>query len=136
MPAIDRIRRHDFWLQKQSVRYLLATVFSATVSFCLPVVLHEIAKMTEETSVAISFSVVFLVNFITARVFVFRSNVAPMFQLVKFAASSVFFRFVEYLAFLAALRFLGLHYLVALLLVLTISSIAKFFFQRAYVFRV
>ncbi len=136
MPPIDQVRSYDFWLRKQPVRYLLATVLSAILSFCLPVVLHELAKITEEASVAISLGVVFLLNFVTVRVFVFRSKAQPMFQFVKFAASSVLFRFAEYLMFLAAFRSLGLHYLVALLLALTVSFVAKFFFQRAYVFRV
>jgi putative flippase GtrA len=124
-----------FWMQKQSVRYLLATALSAAISFCLPIALHELARISEDISVAISLGVVFIVNFITVRVFVFRSKAPAAIQLLLFAASSILFRIAEYLMFLTLFRLFEQHYIVALMIALSASFAAKFFFQRAFVFR-
>jgi putative flippase GtrA len=135
MPSAEELRSFDFWVQKQSIRYFFATILSAVLSFCVPVALHELVNISEEISVAIALVVVLVVNFATVRVLVFRSQAPPLLQFLKFAASSVLFRFAEYLMFLAAFRLLGLYYVVALFLALAVSFVSKYFFQRVYVFR-
>lgn len=123
-------------LRRQAVRYLIATTVSAGLSILLPALFHEWFSVPEERSVAISLVIVLFVNFLTLRLFVFRSTGRSLHQFLMFASSSVAFRVAEYLMFLGAFRMLGLNYIYALLLALGISFVGKFFFQRAVVFRV
>jgi putative flippase GtrA len=115
-------------------RYLLATAISASLSIFLPILLHEGFRIIEEVAVGMSLFLVLLVNFLTARIFVFRSTRAVFPQFARFAGLTAAFRLAEYLSFLAAFRLLKLNYLLALIPVLALSFLLKFSLQRVYVF--
>ena len=76
----------------------------------------------------------FLINFMTTRVFVFRSISDPRAELFRFGLTSVGFRIGEYLLFLFLHTLLGLFYILALAPVLVVSLALKFFVYRIFVF--
>lgn len=111
------------------------SALSAALSLSLPVIMHEFMGVAEEIAVAAAMVIVFFINFLTIRIFVFRSTGGgSLNQFGKFAVSSIGFRLAEYLAFLAVFKILEINYVVSLFCVLAIGTVAKFFFHRTYVF--
>ena len=115
-------------------RYALATVFSATLSLTIPVILHNALGLSERGSVGAALAAVFAINFVQLRVFVFRSSRSVLPQILKFGINSAAFRAAEYIAFLALFEYAGLHYVVTLFIVLVISFFMKFLVLKKFVF--
>jgi putative flippase GtrA len=113
----------------QMVRFGVMTIMSASMTVGLPIVLHELFGVRPEVAAAIAFASAFLLNFLSLRRLVFRSNRGAGHDFVTFLLSSLVFRGGEYLAFLATLA-VHVHYIVGLLSVLTLSALAKFFWYR------
>ena len=131
----DTGRRFRVQLDDQSFRYLVATVLSAGLSVSLPVLLHEVVGFAEQYAVLISQVTVLLMNFVSVKFYVFRRGGESVTQFVRFIGSSLFFRAAEYGLFLALFQWLGLHYILALLIALSLSFVVKYFVHRHYVFR-
>src|SRR5690606_6513003 len=72
---ISRIRCSMRWrvAGQRWARYLIATGASALLSLGLPLVLHQIVGLREELAVAIALALMLVINFVTIRVYVFRS---------------------------------------------------------------
>ena len=119
----------------EGVRFGLATAASAVLALGLPILLHELFGLNEEISVGVSFLIVFLFNFISVRIYVFRSKENALYQLIKFAIFGAMFRGLEYAVFLIMFRVTGIHYTICLIAVLTVSFVAKFFFHRRVTFK-
>lgn len=117
-------------------RYALATIASAAASLLIPFALREGLGVAETIAVAISLCLVFLLNFFSTRVFVFRSKGDSRGEIARFAAMSLAFRGAEYVAFLFLNVVLGVQYLLALASVLCVSFCAKFLAQRRFVYRI
>jgi putative flippase GtrA len=118
----------------QAGRYVVASALSGVLSLSLPFLLHEVLAIAEEVAVAIALVVVFFVNFVALRSYVFRSDGDRFRELTKLAVTSAAFRVAEYGAFLLVHTLAGVHYLVALAIVLSVSAFSKFCVQRAFVF--
>ena len=115
-------------------RYFYLSGLSAGITFGAPIILHELAGFEEKDAVGLALVAAFIVNFLVARSYVFRSNGAMLPQLVRFASSSLVFRGGEYLAFLLLHSYLGMFYVLAVGIVLAISFVLKFLFYRVFVF--
>lgn len=112
------------------IRFGLATLSSATLSFLLPLVLHRYMGLGEHASVAIAFAIAYAFNFLTLRKIVFASKSSWRRDLTLYALVNAGFRIAEFLTF-SALRAWGiLPYAAALLCVLGASTIVKFFAYR------
>lgn len=97
---------------------------------------HEIFRLDEETAYLIALIITFGVNFLGARFYVYKSTYMPMGrQLGAFLLSSLGFRGLEYAAFLILHSLLGMYYLLASILIMTISFICKFLFYRSTIFK-
>ena len=118
----------------QGIRYLLMTGLSAGITLGLPILLHEGFDVNEEIAVSLALGTSFLINFVTIRVFVFRSIGAPRTELLRFGLTSAGFRIVEYLLFLCLHTLLDLFYVLALGIVLVVSLALKFYCYRVLVF--
>lgn len=118
----------------ESIRYVIASIFSASLSLSLPMFFHEGVGLSEELAVGISLTAVFVINFFILRMYVYQSKESRHKQIWKFAFSSAAFRTGEYLAFLLIYSVSSIHYIIALMLVLAPSFLAKFFVQRTFVF--
>lgn len=113
----------------QLARYGVLTLVSACVTVGLPILLHEFGHLTPPHAAAIAFVTAFFVNFFSLRRLVFRSGRGARRDLGTYILSSLVFRSAEYAAFLA-LDAAGVYYIVALLIVLTVSAITKFLWYR------
>ena len=116
-------------LTGQLARFGVLTVFSAAITVGLPIALHEVWHVIPQRGAAIAFAIAFFVNFLSMRRLVFRSERGARRDLATYALSSLVFRLGEYLAFLL-LAAIGVYYIVALLGVLALSAITKFFWYR------
>jgi putative flippase GtrA len=101
----------------------------------LTVVLKEWVGLIPEVALAISIVVVFTINFLACRYFVFDARLQDFRQqLFRFALASGGFRGAEYLAFVVCHRFFGVQYVVALVGILVVSMMVKFVFYQRVVF--
>jgi putative flippase GtrA len=114
----------------QIVRFGIMTAMSASVTLGLPILLHEAFGLIPQYAAAIAFVVAFLLNFVSLRRLVFRSSRGAARDFITFTLSSVAFRATEYVAFLGLTLLVHMHYVIALLLVLTSSAMAKFLWYR------
>ena len=119
----------------QAFRFIVATIASASVTLALPLLLHEYFALPETHSVAIAFTLAFVLNFFVMRFYVFRSGGGFAWQFVKFAGSNGIFRIGEYLLFLAIFELLGVNYMISVIFSLGVSFCGKFFVQRHFTFR-
>lgn len=118
---------------RELLRYFLATGLSAAISLGIPILLHEHFAVEERVAVAIALTIAFVVNFITTRLFVFRSTGNAQSELLRFTGVSLGFRIGEYGLFLVLFS-LGIIYYVAQLIVLVFSFVLKFYTYKRFVY--
>jgi putative flippase GtrA len=123
-------RRHWRGIAGQVLRFAASTGVSASLSFGLPIVLHEGFAVDVRWAIAIAFAVSYVVNVALLRAFVFRSELTLVQQLVRYVPANGCLRVAEYLATLALTQRAGLDYKLSILVVLGVSTIAKFFVYR------
>lgn len=122
-------------MQQSGIRFFLLGVLSFFLTLGLTAFFHEMVALPEEGAYFCAILVVFLVNFSGARYFVFNADGKPIVkQFLQFVVSSLFFRGGEFLAFLLLHSLLGMYYLLATVIVMTVSFIGKFMFYRSRVF--
>ncbi len=118
----------------EGVRYLMMSGLSALLSLGVPFLLHEGFGIRPEIAVACGLAAAFVMNFFTARLFVFKKKGPVSLQLWRFAFVSFAFRSAEYLAFLLLHNALGIQYMIANASVLFLSFCLKFFVYKIFVF--
>jgi putative flippase GtrA len=117
------------------IRFGLGGVVSATVAVGTTALLHEIGGLPERVAGAGGFAAALVVNFFVLRYFVFAaSGGALRRQLTSFLATTGALRAVEFAAFYAVNKYLHLHYLLTMVLVLGISFLVKFLIYEGIVF--
>jgi putative flippase GtrA len=114
-------------------RYGVATLMSAGISVGLPIFLHEICGIEERPAFAIGLVCSFAFNFLSIKLFVFKSGGSAWRQLAVFALSSAVFRFLEYWLF-ATLMMTSFPYQASMLITLIVSFTAKFAIQKNLIF--
>jgi putative flippase GtrA len=119
---------------QEGLRYLVMSGMSAFLSLGVPFVLHEGFAVRPDIAVACGLAAAFVMNFFTARLFVFRKKGSVKQQLGRFAFVSFTFRLGEYLAFLLLHSVLGVQYMIANASVLFLSFCLKFFVYKIFVF--
>lgn len=117
-------------LRGQVLRFGVSTGFSASLSFLLPIALHELAGVPENIAVAIGFLTAYAGNFLLLRKFVFRSSAQLRGQAWRYVVTNGLFRLCEYGAYLALTTYGGLDYRLAVFLVLVVAALLKFFAYR------
>ena len=118
----------------EGFRYLVMSGMSAVLSLGIPFLLHEGFAVRPDIAVACGLAAAFVMNFFTARWFVFRKTGSVKQQLGRFALVSFAFRSGEYLAFLFVHSVLGVQYMIANASVLFLSFCLKFFVYKIFVF--
>ena len=114
----------------QFMRFGLSSGLSATLSFLLPIALHEAGDVPERLAVAIGFVSAYIFNFAMLRLFVFRSRNSLRTDLLRYLPLNGAFRLGEYGAFLLLEETLSLGYIASMFIVLAISTALKFFGYR------
>jgi putative flippase GtrA len=107
---------------------------SALLSLGVPFVLHEGFAVRPDIAVAIGLASAFVMNFIVAKLFVFRKKGPVKREVARFTLVSLAFRSSEYLAFLLLHAVFGIQYMIANATVLFISFCVKFFVYKLFVF--
>ncbi|MDX1682660.1 MAG: hypothetical protein R3336_06040, partial [Phycisphaeraceae bacterium] len=102
----------------------------------LTAALHEGLGASEEVAFAVALALVFVINFLVLRYFVYPGQTAPLGrQMAETLAASIGFRIGEYLAFLLFHTGFDLPYLPVAAGVLVASFLMKFGFYRQVIFR-
>ena len=117
-------------LALQIARFGLSTGFSAAVSFGLPVILHETFDIGQKRAVAIGFVLAYVANLLLLKTFVFQSRGSWRREVPRYVVVNGTFRLLEYAAFTLLLDRLDWDYRVAVLSVLAVSAVIKFFVYR------
>ena len=116
------------------IRFFVGGLLSVGVTLGVTAFLHEVNGVREQTAAAFGFVCALVTNFLFMRLYVFRGTKVPLLrQLALFLASSGVFRCLEYAGFYLT-HAAGVHYLLALVLVLGCSFILKFFVYEKLVF--
>lgn len=116
-------------------RYCGSSFVSLWANIILTWGFHELGSVRPEAAFALAIVIVFFLNFLLSRYFVYRASSGPAgWQLRRFALSVIAFRVSEYGAFLLLHLWLGVPYLIAVGLVLITSFLIKFFFFSRCVF--
>jgi putative flippase GtrA len=119
---------------REGFRYLVMSGLSAFLSLGIPFTLHEGFAVRPDIAVAIGLATAFVMNFIVAKLFVFRKKGPVKKEVTRFSLVSFAFRLSEYLAFLLLHNVFGIQYMVANASVLFISFCIKFFVYKLFVF--
>lgn len=121
--------------RKSLLRYVAITLLSAAVNFGVAIALADGLGTSEELAYGVALITVFAMNYLFMRYYIFAGpQRGAAGQFVIYTASAVGFRTSEYLAFLVLHTWLGMHYLLAMLLILGGSFIAKFLYYGRVVF--
>ena len=107
---------------------------SALLSLGIPFVLHEGFAVRPDIAVAMGLATAFVVNFVMAKLFVFKRKGSTKTQLGRYTLVSFIFRSGEYLSFLLLHGVFGVQYMIANTSVLFLSFCLKFFVYKIFVF--
>ena len=116
---------------KSSLRYAIASLFCFVLNIGITIFFHELLKFSEEIAFAIALFIIFTLNFILFRYFIFEDSFTPLSaQFISYSSFAIGFRLSEYLVFLFFHTFIGIDYKLVTICTLVISSITKFFAYR------
>lgn len=116
-------------------RYLAFSGLSFGVNLGTTAGLHEGIGVTPEISFGVALVVVFLMNFAGMRWWIFSGTDRPVVpQLLGFGLSSLFFRGLEYCGYLLLYRMAGVDYLVAAVVTIGVSFVAKYAVYNSWLF--
>ncbi len=122
-------------LFKQALRYGFSGVLSLPANLAVTVLLHEVFGLMVEAAAACGFIAALVVGFAMCRYVVFDASAGnPVRQFTAYAVSSVFFRGIEYAAFVLLYRYAEVHYVVSMVVVVGVSFIVKFAYYKLVVF--
>ena len=118
------------------VRFGALGAVGFALNLAVTISLHELLGAPEELAFAVALVVVFVFGFLTNRhlIFVGATRGDPRKQLFKYAISNAGFRMAEYVGFLVLHTLLRLPYLLAIVAVLGVSFLTKFFTYSTVVF--
>ena len=117
-------------LVRQARRFVVVSGLSAALSFGLPIALVELGGVDHARAVQIGLVAAYLSNLFAIRKYVFGSTNSWRSDVPKYVVANAVFRVVEYLVFEFLFTRLAINYAVALLAVLTASTLLKFFAYR------
>ncbi len=115
-------------------RYTALGAASFVINLGLAAAFHEIFAVAEWLAVALSLSIVFVINFVATKFAVFKSQGSWEKELPKFMLSSLSFRVFEYAMFLVLFSIFSINYLFAIMMSQILSFVLKFFVYKRYVF--
>ena len=117
-------------LWQQAARFGVATGVGVALSLILPVLLREALGVAAPAAVAVGFAASFVANFVLHRTFVFNSRNDWARDAWRYLVTNGSLRLLEYGAFLVLHQGAGIHYAVSVFVVLSVSTVVKFFAYR------
>ena len=119
------------WTSRSASRFLQASILSFVLNIGLTMLLHEVWHASEELAFAIALVVVYLVNFVALRYYVYGSKGAhARKQFIIYSGSAIGFRGTEYIAFLVFHSLLQFNYRAVVIGILIASFSLKYFWHR------
>ncbi|MFP4004293.1 MAG: GtrA family protein, partial [Alphaproteobacteria bacterium] len=115
-------------------RYVLVGALGFALNLALASGFHEWLGLSENAAAALSLACVFALNFVLARIWIYRDRGNWRGQLVRFGAVSASARLGEYALFFVLSNGAGINYLLALAAAQAISFVAKFFLYGKFAF--
>ncbi len=116
---------------KTLLRYAQISCLSFAVNLGLTVFLHEVLGVAEEAAVACALVVVFVMNFVAMRVYIYHARHTALWQqFLAYSGSALAFRAVEYTAFLVGHTWLRGDYRLVVALITVIAAVIKFVYYR------
>ncbi len=116
---------------KSAIRYAQISGLNFVVNIGLTIFLHEVCALPEEIAFAVALIVVFCMNFVAMRHYIYQGRNGPLGgQFATYTMSAIGFRGTEYLAFLALHSWLGFDYRVVVVGVTLVAAGVKFFCYR------
>lgn len=117
------------------IRWLAAGGMSFFTATGTTVALHEGGGVSERFAFLAALVVVFVLNFLTMRYFVYGRPLMPIMpQFARYGVSAVLIRGLEFVAYAVSVDWLGIHYVVAMAVILPTSMLFKFFYYGGVVF--
>ena len=129
-----------YWLNRArtALRFGALSIASFSINLGLTIGLHEGLGISAAAAFAIAIAVVYVLNFVGMRFFVFpqkaKSGQSVIKQATAFLITSALFRVFDYGAFLLLNGVFGVYYIGTIVLVSGISFVTKFLFYRRWVF--
>lgn len=128
---VDTVPRH-----LSLVRFAIATAVTLAMSFGVTILLVEVVGASKELAYGVALLAVYLTSFAFLRWWIYGRRTGPIVrQFLLYSASALSFRGAEYGAFWVLHTWLGMYYLLAMLLIQGTSFVAKFVYYEATVFR-
>lgn len=115
-------------------RYTTLGAASFAINLGLAAAFHEIFSVVEWLAVAMSLAIVFVINFVVAKLAVFSSRGRWERELPRFLVTAVLSRLFEYALFLVFFSLISMNYLIAIVISQIISFVLKFFVYKRFVF--
>jgi putative flippase GtrA len=117
------------------IRWIGFSGFSFAMVFGLTTFLVQVMHVGEKLAFLIPLSILFVTNFFVCRYFVYRNtHDSIVHQFLRYSASSIGFRVLEYVTYWLLLDFLQLWYVTVMLVVMPTSFVMKFLFFKVTVF--
>lgn len=127
-------KRKGGWL-KSGVRFANLGLLSFLLVLGITAAGHELAGLPAEVSYLVALVAAFVVNYLGARWYVYRSFHVPIGkQATLFLGSTLAFRGGEFVGFMVLNNVLGVYYLLTVGLVMVASFVVKFLFFGRFVF--
>jgi len=121
---------------KVGTRFIVSSALSFCFNIGITIFLCERLNLTERNAFGCSLLMVFIINFLLMKFFTFRAKSAPLSkQLISYTGVAIGFRFSEYFLFRIFHSILSFDYRIVVLIVLSTSTVVKFFTYR-YIFDV
>jgi len=118
-----------------ATRFAIVSAASGVTNFGLTAFFHEIVGVAEELSYLLALAIALVQNFLGLRLLVYRGSTASWWQqFLQFVGATAGFRALEYLTFLALHSVLGIHYLVAVAVIMVVFTIGKYVFYGRTIF--
>ena len=117
-------------LLRQAVKFAKTTVVSASLTLGLPVLLVEAFNLQQNTAVLVGFVCAYFFNMIVLRYYVFGSRNSWLRDFLKYAVANGIMRMLEFGSFVLLAGKLSIHYVAAILIVLCVGTVTKFFIYR------
>jgi putative flippase GtrA len=117
-----------------AIRYVLAALLGVGIMLGVPVVMVELGGSDPSHAAAAALLAALVVNFLVLKFYVYRNDGRWQAQAVRYLLVAALFRLGEFCVFLALHHLLGWFYVVALVVTLGVSFIAKFFAYYYLVF--
>ncbi|REJ70033.1 MAG: hypothetical protein DWQ31_02110 [Planctomycetota bacterium] len=135
-PSSNTARLKEFLLSPFAT-YIAFSGLSFFLVLGLTTLFVEIVDLGENLGFLIPLVIVFFLNFLACRYFIYRNpHDSIVGQFIRFSISAIGFRVAEYLTYSLLVTYFGLWYFGVMIVVLPTSFVVKYLYFKVIVFRI